>query len=47
MALKKFTFNVVKNDGYARLGKITTHRGPIDTPALCLLAHKALLKEHS
>ena len=33
MALKKFNFNVAKNDGYARLGKITTHRGPIDTPA--------------
>ena len=33
MALKKFTFNVLKKDKFARLGKINTHRGSIDTPA--------------
>ena len=44
MALKKFTFNVAKNDGYARLGKITTHRGPIDTPAFMPVGTQGTVK---
>mgnify|MGYP005691048773 CR=1 FL=1 len=44
MALKKFTFNVAKNDGYARLGKINTHRGPIDTPAFMPVGTQGTVK---
>ena len=33
MALKKFAFNVLKNDKFARCGLIETHRGNIHTPA--------------
>ena len=44
MALKKFSFNVAKNDGYARLGKITTHRGSIDTPAFMPVGTQGTVK---
>ena len=33
MTLKNFNFKVLKKDKFARLGKIVTHRGNIDTPA--------------
>ena len=33
MALKKFAFNVLKKDKFARCGLIETHRGNIQTPA--------------
>jgi len=33
MALKKFAFNVLKKDKFARCGLIETHRGNIHTPA--------------
>ena len=33
MALKNFSFKIFKNHKLARLGKIQTHRGSIDTPA--------------
>ena len=44
MALKKFSFNVIKTDHYARLGKILTHRGFIDTPAFMPVGTQATVK---
>ena len=44
MALKKFSFNVSKVNGYARLGKILTHRGNIDTPAFMPVGTQATIK---
>ena len=44
MALKKFSFNVLKNNGFARLGKISTHRGEIDTPAFMPVGTQATVK---
>ena len=44
MALKKFSFNVLKKDKYARLGKINTPRGAIDTPAFMPVGTKATVK---
>ena len=32
MLKENFSFNLLKEDGKARLGKINTHRGVIDTP---------------
>ena len=47
MSLKKFSFNVINKDGFARLGQIKTHRGNIDTLYLCLLERRLQLKVHS
>ena len=44
MRLKKFRFNVLKEDKYARLGKIYTHRGFIDTPAFMPVGTQATVK---
>ena len=44
MALKKFRFNVLKKDQEARLGKIYTHRGNIDTPAFMPVGTQATIK---
>ena len=33
MFRKNFSFDLLKEDGLSRLGKIKTHRGDIDTPA--------------
>ena len=44
MALKKFSFNVKKNEEYARLGIIHTHRGSIDTPAFMPVGTQATVK---
>ena len=44
MTLKKFTFNVLKKDGFSRLGKISTHRGNIDTPAFMPVGTQATIK---
>ena len=32
MSKEKFSFSVLKESGFARVGKITTFRGKIDTP---------------
>ena len=32
MSKEKFSFDLLKEDGNSRLGKINTHRGKIDTP---------------
>ncbi len=44
MSLKKFSFNVIQKDGYARLGKIKTHRGNIDTPVFMPVGTQATIK---
>ena len=44
MTLKKFSFKVLKEDHHARLGKIITHRGAIDTPVFMPVGTKATIK---
>ena len=44
MSLKKFSFNVINKDGFARLGKISTHRGYIDTPVFMPVGTQATIK---
>ena len=44
MALKKISFNVSKVQGFARLGKIKTSRGSIDTPAFMPVGTQATIK---
>ena len=44
MALKKFAFNVVKKDKFARCGLIETHRGNIQTPAFMPVGTQATVK---
>ena len=44
MSLKKFSFNVIKEDGFARLGQIQTHRGNIDTPVFMPVGTQATIK---
>ena len=44
MALKKFEFNVIKEDKFARAGLIVTHRGNIQTPAFMPVGTQATVK---
>ena len=44
MALKKFSFSVIKQDGFSRDRKITTHRGNIDTPVFMPVGTQATIK---
>ena len=44
MALKKFAFNVLKKDKFARCGLIETHRGYIHTPAFMPVGTQATVK---
>ena len=44
MALKKFSFNVIEKDNYARCGLIKTHRGNINTPAFMPVGTQATIK---
>ena len=44
MTLKKFSFNVIKKDGFARLGIIKTHRGIIDTPVFMPVGTQGTIK---
>ena len=44
MNKEKFSFNLLKEDGLARLGKISTHRGSIDTPAFMTVGTQATIK---
>ncbi len=37
---KPFSFKLLKTDGMARRGEITTPHGKVRTPALCQLARK-------
>ena len=44
MTLKKFSFNVLKNDKYSRLGTIQTHRGNINTPVFMPVGTQGTVK---
>ena len=44
MALKKFAFNILKKDKFARCGLIETHRGKINTPAFMPVGTQATVK---
>ena len=44
MSLRKFAFSLKKKDLHARLGKIYTHRGVIDTPAFMPVGTQATIK---
>ena len=44
MALKKFSFNVLKKNYHARCGLIKTHRGNINTPAFMPVGTQATVK---
>ena len=44
MSKEKFSFNLLKEDGSTRLGKINTHRGQIDTPTFMAVGTKGTIK---
>ena len=44
MALKKFSFNVLEKDNFARCGVIKTHRGNINTPVFMPVGTQATVK---
>ena len=44
MSKKNFSFKVLNKDGFARLGKISTFRGSIDTPAFMPVGTQATVK---
>ena len=44
MSQEKFSFNLLKEDGSTRLGKINTHRGQIDTPTFMAVGTKGTIK---
>ena len=44
MALKKFSFSVLKKDNHARKGLVETHRGEINTPAFMPVGTQATVK---
>ena len=44
MLKEKFSFNLLKEDGSSRLGKINTHRGEIDTPTFMPVGTQGTVK---
>ncbi len=44
MPREKFSFKVLKEDGFSRLGKINTHRGTIDTPVFMPVGTQGTVK---
>ena len=44
MSKEKFSFDLLKEDGGSRLGKINTHRGQIDTPTFMPVGTQATVK---
>ena len=44
MPNEKFSFNLLKENGSARLAKINTHRGPIDTPTFMTVGTQGTIK---
>ena len=44
MSSENFSFNLLKEDHLARLGKINTNRGPIDTPAFMPVGTQGTVK---
>ena len=44
MPREKFSFKVLEEDGFSRLGKINTHRGTIDTPVFMPVGTQGTVK---
>ena len=44
MSKEKFSFNLLKEDGFSRVGKINTCRGEIDTPTFMTVGTQATIK---
>ena len=44
MSKEKFSFDLIKNDGVSRLGRIYTHRGEIDTPTFMTVGTQGTIK---
>ena len=44
MSKEKFSFNLLKEDGSARVGKISTHRGEINTPTFMPVGTQGTVK---
>jgi queuine tRNA-ribosyltransferase len=44
MLSEKFSFNLLKEDGQSRVGKINTQRGEIDTPAFMVVGTLGTIK---
>ena len=44
MLEEKFSFNILKEDGYSRVGKINTQRGKIDTPTFMTVGTQGTIK---
>ena len=44
MTLKRFSFNVINKEGFARQGLIETHRGNIQTPVFMPVGTQATVK---
>ena len=44
MSKEKFSFKILKEDGSARVGKINTHRGEIDTPTFMPVGTQGTIK---
>ena len=44
MSNEKFTFNLLSEDGFSRLGQIYTHRGSIDTPVFMPVGTQGTIK---
>ena len=44
MSKEKFSFNLLKEDGFSRVGKINTHRGEVDTPTFMTVGTLGTIK---
>ena len=44
MPREKFSFNLLKEEGFSRVGKINTHRGAIDTPTFMTVGTLGTIK---
>ena len=44
MSNEKFSFNLLNEDGFSRLGQIHTHRGSIDTPVFMPVGTQGTIK---
>jgi len=44
MSKEKFSFDVLKEDGLTRVGKINTHRGQVDTPTFMIVGTLGTIK---
>ena len=44
MNKEKFSFKILKENGLSRLGKISTHRGIIDTPTFMTVGTQGTIK---